>query len=102
MKALQMYQQPTFARSGADAELHAAPDDSTRTKDVERILDVIRPAMEADAGGVELVQVQEGTITVRLRGTCLACPSAGLTMKHGIERTLKERLPWVTEVTRQK
>ena len=73
---------------------------ASKYEEVEQVLTTIRPAMQADGGGVELVTVDEGVITVRLRGTCLACPSAGLTMKLGIERTLKDRLPWVTGVVR--
>jgi Fe-S cluster biogenesis protein NfuA len=68
---------------------------------VEEVLNRIRPAMQADGGNVELVSAEEsGIISVRLQGTCLSCPSAGLTLKQGIERTLKEHLDWVTEVVR--
>ena len=56
--------------------------------------------MEADGGGVILVAIEGGRIDVRLKGMCLDCPSAPLTMKFGIERTLKQRLPWVEEVRR--
>jgi len=68
--------------------------------EVVRALDRIRPAMQADGGDVDLVSVEGGTVLVRLRGTCLDCPSASLTLKHGIERTLRENLPWVTSVVR--
>jgi Fe-S cluster biogenesis protein NfuA len=67
---------------------------------VETIIAKLRPAMQADGGDVELVSVEDGIIYVRLQGTCLACPSSNLTVKHGIERTLKEHLPWVVEVVR--
>jgi Fe-S cluster biogenesis protein NfuA len=68
---------------------------------VEEVLNRIRPAMQADGGNVELVSAEEsGIISVRLQGTCLSCPSSSLTLKQGIERTLKEHLDWVTEVVR--
>lgn len=56
--------------------------------------------MEADGGGVELVSVLEGVVAVRLKGTCLMCPSAGMTLSLGIERTLKERFPSIEKVIR--
>ena len=72
-----------------------------RVAQVETVLRDLRPAMEADAGGVELVGIDGGLVAIRLRGTCLVCPSVELTMKRGIEKTLRERLAWVTEVKRE-
>lgn len=69
-------------------------------QEVESVLKTVRPAMEADGGGVTLISVKDGRVAVQLKGMCLDCPSAPLTMKLGIERTLKQRLPWVTEVLR--
>jgi Fe-S cluster biogenesis protein NfuA len=67
---------------------------------VQAVLNTLRPAMEADGGGVELIAVECGRVDVQLKGMCLDCPSAGLTLRLGIERTLKEQLPWVIEVRR--
>jgi Fe-S cluster biogenesis protein NfuA len=67
---------------------------------VQRVLDDLRPAMEADGGGVEVVSISDGRVAVRLLGTCLACPSSELTLKLGIEKTLREHLPWVTALER--
>lgn len=67
---------------------------------VESVLHTLRDAMQVDGGGVELVDLCEGKVSVRLRGTCLLCPSASLTLKVGIEATLKRNLAWVTEVVR--
>lgn len=75
-------------------------DSDTRAKLVQEVLDLLRPAMRADGGDVELVEIVDGVVRVRLCGTCIACPSKNLTLKHGIERTLRARLPWVTEVVR--
>lgn len=71
-----------------------------RLQEVEDALNSVRPAMEADGGGVILVAVENGRVDVQLKGMCLDCPSAPLTMKLGIERTLKQKLPWVKEVRR--
>ncbi len=67
---------------------------------VEELLDTIRPAMQADGGDVELVSIEGGTVSVRLKGMCLLCPSASLTLKDGIERTLRGHLCWVGKVVR--
>lgn len=67
---------------------------------VEAVLDGLRPAMEADGGGVEVAEVSEGVVLVRLTGTCLDCPSASLTLHQGLEPALRRRLPWVRAVRR--
>ena len=73
----------------------------TKTHQVLEILDTLRPAMEADGGGVDLIAIEEeGIVIIRLKGMCLACPSASLTLKLGIEKTLKEKLDWVQKVIR--
>jgi len=67
--------------------------------EVREALETIRPMLQADGGDVELVGVTEdGVVQVRLRGACHGCPMAQLTIKDGIERTLKEQVPGVTEV----
>ncbi len=65
---------------------------------VEQILDRIRPQLEADGGGVELVDVDDGVVTVRLLGACSGCAMRNLTLTNGIERILKEHVPEVKEV----
>lgn len=67
-------------------------------KKVEAALNRIRPALLADGGNVELVDVKEGVVTVKLIGSCSGCPMATMTLKHGIERTLKEEIPEIKEV----
>lgn len=67
---------------------------------IEAVLESVRPAMEADGGGVEFVSYVDGVVNVKLKGSCLLCPSAALTMKLGLERTLKQRLPRIQEVRR--
>ncbi|MFP4589469.1 MAG: NifU family protein [Candidatus Bipolaricaulota bacterium] len=66
---------------------------------VEDVLDEIRPSIQADGGDVKLVDVSEdGVVEVELTGACVGCPMATMTLKGGIERTLKDRLPEVQEV----
>ncbi|GAB4561365.1 MAG: NifU family protein [Geothermobacteraceae bacterium] len=66
---------------------------------VEEVLNQVRPALQADGGDVELVDVtDDGVVSVRLTGACGSCPMSTMTLKMGIERTLKENIPGVKEV----
>lgn len=65
---------------------------------VEAALNQIRPALLADGGDVDLVDVNEGVVTLRLTGACAGCPMATMTLRQGIERVLKEQVPQVKEV----
>ena len=66
---------------------------------VMEVLDLIRPALQADGGDVELVDVtDDGIVSVRLTGACGSCPMSTMTLKMGIERTLVEKIPTVKEV----
>lgn len=67
--------------------------------EIEKALDQIRPSLQADGGNVELVEVTEdGVVKVKLTGACGHCPMSTQTLKFGIERTLKEKIPSVREV----
>jgi Fe-S cluster biogenesis protein NfuA len=66
---------------------------------IEQALTKIRPALQADGGDVELVDVAaNGVVKVRLKGACGGCPMSQLTLKMGIERILKKEVPEVTSV----
>ncbi|MGR3174645.1 MAG: NifU family protein [Candidatus Scalindua sp.] len=65
---------------------------------VEKSLDSIRPALMADGGNVELVEIEDGIVKVRLQGACGTCPSALMTLKQGIEVRVKEDCPEIQEV----
>ncbi|EIW00471.1 NifU family protein [Thermoanaerobacter siderophilus] len=66
---------------------------------VEKVLELLRPSLQADGGNVELIDVTEdGIVKVRLTGACGGCPFATLTLKEGIERAIKEEIPEVREV----
>jgi Fe-S cluster biogenesis protein NfuA len=66
--------------------------------EVEKVLNKIRPALQADGGDVELVDVEGGVVKVRLTGACGGCPMAMMTLKGGIEVALKEEIPSVQRV----
>lgn len=63
-------------------------------------IDVIRPAIQADGGDIILKSFDEdtGVVTVELTGACVSCPASSLTLKLGVERILKDRIPGVTSV----
>ncbi len=65
---------------------------------VEAALDKIRPALMADGGGVELVDVKDGVVTVRLTGACGSCPMSTMTLRKGVERVVKEEVPEIKEL----
>jgi len=66
---------------------------------VQEVLELIRPALQADGGDVELVDVtDDGIVSVKLTGACGSCPMSTMTLKMGIERTLVEKIPEVKEV----
>jgi Fe-S cluster biogenesis protein NfuA len=65
---------------------------------VQEVLNIIRPSLQADGGDVELVDVKDGVVSVKLKGACAGCPMSTMTLKKGIERFLKEKLTGVKEV----
>jgi len=65
---------------------------------VEAVLDRVRPSLQADGGDVELISVENGVVKVRLQGACYGCPMAQLTLKNGIERTLRAEIPEIKQV----
>ena len=65
---------------------------------VEEALAKIRPMLEADGGGVELVDVEDGVVKVKLVGACGGCAMRQMTLTGGIERILREEVPEVKEV----
>jgi Fe-S cluster biogenesis protein NfuA len=65
---------------------------------VQEVLDKIRPALQADGGDVELVDVEGGVVKVRLVGACRGCPMSQITLANGVERVLKQEIPEVERV----
>ena len=65
---------------------------------VQTVLDNIRPSLRADGGDVELVDVKDGIVSVKLKGACAGCPMSTMTLKNGIERILRQELSDIKEV----
>lgn len=66
--------------------------------EVLEVLDKLRPFLQRDGGDVELVDVEDGIVKLRLMGACGSCPSSTITLKAGIERALVEEVEGVQEV----
>jgi Fe-S cluster biogenesis protein NfuA len=64
-------------------------------EEVESVLETIRPMLIQDGGNVELVDIEDGIVKVRLVGACGSCSSSTLTLKMGIEKALKKAIPMV-------
>jgi Fe-S cluster biogenesis protein NfuA len=66
---------------------------------VERVLALIRPGVQEDGGDFELVEISEaGVAEIRFLGACIGCPSSEMTLRDGIARNLRDRVPEVTDV----
>jgi Fe-S cluster biogenesis protein NfuA len=67
-------------------------------EEVAKALEKVRPALQADGGDVELIDVRDGIVSVKLTGACGGCPMSQMTLKQGIERAIKEAVPDVKGV----
>jgi Fe-S cluster biogenesis protein NfuA len=68
-------------------------------EEIQAALDLVRPQLQADGGDAEIVEVTpDGVVKLRLKGACGGCPMSQMTLKMGIERILKERVPAVKSV----
>ncbi|HXW34741.1 MAG TPA: NifU family protein [Acidimicrobiales bacterium] len=81
----------------------AALDDEERARresELQGLIELMRPAVQADGGDLEVVEldVDAGVVEVQLRGACSSCAISAATLQGGVERILKDRLSWVTEV----
>jgi Fe-S cluster biogenesis protein NfuA len=65
---------------------------------VENALKKIRPALQADGGDVELIEVNDGVVSVRLTGACGSCPMSTMTLKMGVERAIRQEVPEVKKL----
>ncbi|MCJ7762999.1 NifU family protein [Candidatus Bathyarchaeota archaeon] len=67
-------------------------------KKVKAALEEIKPRIQADGGDIELVAVEKDAVKVRLQGACAGCPMAALTLKQGVERLIKAKVPEIRTV----
>lgn len=76
------------------------PDASRRVRDLADVIDVIQPVIAADGGALEVlgVDVETGVVRLQLTGACGSCAVSAATLNGGVNRILRERLSWVTEV----
>lgn len=65
---------------------------------VEQVINRIRPAVQMDGGDIELIEVVNGVVKLRLVGSCSGCPSSMLTLQQGIERAIRAEVPEITGV----
>jgi Fe-S cluster biogenesis protein NfuA len=72
--------------------------DTQMKEKVQQVLETIRPALQRDGGDVELVDVKDGVVQVRLQGACAGCPMSQMTLAFGIQRVLKEKVPEIQRV----
>lgn len=77
----------------------AQPSASNVRQKVQEVINLIRPAVQADGGDIELVDVTgDGVVQIRFHGACHGCPSATMTLQMGIERNLRDKIPEITAV----
>lgn len=65
---------------------------------VERVIEKIRPLLQRDGGDIQLVDVTDGIVKVRLHGACGSCPMSAMTLKMGVEKQIKQEIPEIKEV----
>jgi Fe-S cluster biogenesis protein NfuA len=83
----------TEAEAGAESR-----DPEVLRERVEAALDTIRPAIAMDGGNVELLDIEDGVVTLRMMGACGGCPMSTMTLKRGIEQRLREMVPGIERV----
>ncbi|HVP41301.1 MAG TPA: NifU family protein [Candidatus Krumholzibacteriaceae bacterium] len=65
---------------------------------VQKAISEIRPNLQADGGDIELVDIENGTVKVKLKGACAGCPMSTMTVKWGVENYLRKKIPEITKV----
>jgi Fe-S cluster biogenesis protein NfuA len=94
-----MLDMPSIAPSSSAGSISESSVPVSVRERVQSVINLIRPAVQADGGDIELVNVTElGVVQVRFHGACHGCPSSTMTLHMGIERNLREKVPEVTSV----
>ena len=91
---------PATGTASDEAHVSAAAPAPPGVRDrVQAVINLIRPAVQADGGDIELVDVHaDGLVQIRFHGACHGCPSSTMTLHDGIQRNLREKVPEVTRV----
>jgi NifU-like protein len=85
----------SWLAGGATAEVRGDP---ARVREVQALLDELRPALQIDGGDVQLLEVFEDGVRLRLVGACTSCGSQAETLRHALVPRLTERLAWIERV----
>ena len=75
-----------------------AADGNTLEQRVAEVIESVRPHLQSDGGDIDLVGIEDGVVKVRLRGACAGCPHSAMTLKMGVERHIRERVPEIKSV----
>lgn len=84
--------------SGNGAEAAVSEHDAAVRDKVEAVLEMIRPYIQSDGGDIELLDIVEGIVQIRLAGACVGCMHSMMTLQAGVERMLKEQVPEIKAV----
>lgn len=95
-----MKESPVAAAASDSAPIGTAVDAAAIEAEVAKVIAAVRPAVQADKGDIELISVdiETGIVEVELQGACTSCPASSQTLKSGVERIMKDRVPSITEV----
>ena len=72
--------------------------DKTFKEQVEKALEEVKPKLQADGGDIELLEVENGIVRVKMKGACAGCPMSKMTLKWGVEQFLKKKIPEIIRV----
>ena len=95
-----MKESPVAAVATESKSARETVDPAAIEAEVAKVIAAVRPAVQADKGDIELVSVdiETGIVEVELKGACTSCPASSQTLKAGVERIMKDRVPSITEV----
>lgn len=95
-----MKQSPVAAAANDSLPTGNSVDAAAIEAEVAKVIAAVRPAVQADKGDIELISVdtETGIVEVELKGACTSCPASSQTLKAGVERIMKDRVPSITEV----
>ena len=101
VRRLEMMKQSPVAAAATDSSPSSDTVDAAAIEaEVAKVIAAVRPAVQADKGDIELISVdiETGIVEVELKGACTSCPASSQTLKAGVERIMKDRVPSITEV----